>query len=96
MFSVLVFIKPSTYDTIVLTNGGSVGAVFDDSYKVYLADESLGNVDIRYIENGLNDWGVHAVFRKAGTTEIILESKDGDRSIYEITVKNKTYDINKK
>ena len=95
IFTAFVIIKPSTYETEVLCNGGSAGAVFDDSYKVYLSDESFGTLDIRF-EPGLDDWVVHAVFKKTGNTEIILESKDGEKTVYEITINNNKYDINKK
>ena len=95
VFSILTFMKPSKYDTVILTNGGSAGAVFDDSYKVYLSDESLGTVDIRF-EQGLEDWVVHAVFTKSGKTEVVLESQNGEKTIYDIDVKRDTYDINKK
>lgn len=53
-------------DTKILTNGGSQEIYFDDSYKVYLTDESIGTVDIRFVEQGLNDWVVHANFKKEG------------------------------
>ena len=95
IFGTLALIKPSIYDTIVLVNGGSEEAVFDDSYKVYLSDESFGTVDIR-LEPGLDDWVVHAIFKKKGKTEVILEAADGEQTIYEITVQADTYNINKK
>ena len=57
-------------DTEILTNGGSQEIYFDDSYKVYLTDESIGTVDIRFVEQGLNDWVVHANFKKEGNTEV--------------------------
>ena len=95
IFVALVFTKPTTYDTVILTNGGSAGAVFDNSYKVYLSDDSFGTVDIR-LEPGLDDWVVHAIFKKTGNAEVTLESINGEKTTYEITVKNNTYDINKK
>ena len=84
------------YGTYILTNGGSDGAIFDDSYKVYLADESFGTVDIRFVEQGLNDWLVHAIFNKAGNTEVILESPSGEKTTFDIKVDRNTYTINKK
>ena len=35
-------------------------------------------------------------FKKAGKTSIILEDSNGDKQIYEIDIKNNSYDINKK
>lgn len=84
------------YDIYILTNGGSDGAIFDDSYKVYLADESMGTVDIRFIEQGLNDWVVHAVFSKTGNTDVVLESPSGEKTVFDIKVDRNTYTINKK
>ncbi len=84
------------YDTYILTNGGSDGAIFDDSYKVYLSDESYGTVDIKFVEQGLNDWVVHAIFKKAGNTEVILESPSGEKTVFDIKVDRNTYTINKK
>lgn len=88
--------QPTKYDTIILTNGGSAGAVFDDSYKVTLSDESLGTVEIKFIEQGLDDWGLHAVFSKKGKSEVILESPGGEKTVFEINVERNTYTINKK
>ena len=95
IFTIIVFIKPSTYDTIILTNGGSAGTIFNDTYKAYLADESFGTVDIR-LEPGIEDWVVHAVFIKTGNTELILESDNGERTVFELTVRQKSYDITRK
>ena len=96
VFTFLTLQQPKGYDTEILTNGGSAGAIFDDSYKVYLVDESMGTVDIRFIEQGLNDWVVHALFSKTGNTEVILESPSGEKTVFDIKVDRNTYTINKK
>lgn len=96
VFTFLTLQQPQVYDTYILTNGGSEGTIFDDSYKVYLEDESLGTVDIRFVEQGLNDWVVHAVFNKTGNTEVILQSPSGEKTIFDIKVDRNTYTINKK
>lgn len=96
VFGFLNIQKPQSYDTDILINGGDVGATFDDSYKAYLADESFGTLDIQFIEQGLNDWVVHATFNKTGNTEVILESPSGEKSVFNIKVENNTYSINKK
>ena len=46
IMSIITLINNTVYNTTILLNGGSVGAVFDDSYKVYLEDESFGKVYI--------------------------------------------------
>jgi len=96
VFAFLTLQQPKGYETEILTNGGSDGAIFDDSYKVYLADESMGTVDIRFIEQGLNDYVVHAIFNKAGNTEVILEAPSGEKTTFDIKVDRDTYTINKK
>ena len=96
VFGLLNIQKPQSYDTDILINGGDVGATFDDTYKAYLSDESFGTLDIQFIEQGLNDWVVHATFNKTGNTEVILESPSGEKSVFNIKVDNNTYSINKK
>ena len=95
IFGFLTLNKPQTYETEILTNGGSQEVYFDDSYKVYLIDESIGTVDIRFVEQGLNDWVVHANFKKEGNTEIILEAPNGEKTVLDIEVKRRTYTIKK-
>ena len=96
--SVMTFItlgNRTTYNTTLLTSHNDDGLVFDDSYKVYLEDDKLGKVYIKYDE-GLEDYCVEAEFNKAGKTDLILEDKDGNKIIYEIDVKRSTYNIERK
>lgn len=86
---------PDIYNTDILISHGSSNVVFDDSYKVYLADESFGSLSIRY-EEALKDYMVHAEFKKAGTTEFTLESSKGEKTVFDITVKSDTYTVEKK
>ena len=85
----------TTYNTTLLTSHNDEGLVFDDSYKVYLEDDKLGKVYIKYDE-GLEDYCVEAEFKRAGKTNLILEDKDGNKIIYEIDVKRSTYNIERK
>ena len=87
--------KNTVYSTTVLVNGGDAGAVFDDSYNVYLEDSKYGRVYIAYDE-ALEDYIVNAEFKKAGKTNIILEDSKGNKTIFEIDIKSNSYDINKK
>ncbi len=96
VFSLTVlFSNKATYNTTILVNGGSLGAVFDDSYKVYLMDESFGKLYIVYEEN-LDDYMVNAEFRKIGKTEFTLESPSGEKTTYIIDVKRSSYHVDKK
>ena len=93
--SIIALTNNTVYNTIVLVNGGSAGAVFDDSYNVYLEDKSYGKVYIIKDQN-IEEYMVKAEFKRAGRTNIILEAPNGHKEIYEINIKNNSYDINKK
>ena len=80
----------TTYNTIILVSDKETGVVFDDSYKVYLKNNNLGKVYIKYDE-GLEDYMVEAEFKKAGKTEFILESSDGKKTIFDIDIGRNTY-----
>ena len=95
IMTIISFMNKTIYNTTLLTNGGSAGAVFDDTYKVYLEDDKLGNVHIEY-DDGLEDFKVNAEFNRAGKTNLILEDSNGNKTIFEIDVKRDRYDINKK
>ena len=82
----------SAYNTTVLSSGGSAGAEFDDTYSVSLEDESFGEVYIVYEEN-IGDYMVNAKFVKTGETKLILESPDGERRVFALTVGRSTYKI---
>jgi len=93
--SIITLTNNTVYNTTVLVNGGDAGAVFDDSYNVYLEDSKYGKVYIEYDES-LEDYKVNAEFTRAGKTNLILEDKEGNKTIYEIDIKSHSYDINKK
>jgi hypothetical protein len=90
--SILSFVNRNTYRTTPLVNGGSAGAVFDDSYKVYLEDESFGRVSIDY-QSALEDYIVNAEFTRGGQTNLILEAPDGSKTVYELNIGYDTFDI---
>ncbi len=83
--SFYAFVNRTTYETTALVNGGSAGAVFDDSYHVYLEDEDFGSVCIEYNE-ALKDYMVNATFTRAGKTKLILEDPGGKKVSYEISI----------
>lgn len=95
VMSITSLTNNTAYNTTVLVNGGSLGAVFDDSYNVYLEDESFGKVYIVKDKN-IDDYMVNAEFKKAGKTNLILEDSIGNKEVYEIDIKSNSYDINKK
>ena len=86
-------VKPYVYSTDVLLDGEN--RKFDDTYKVYFKDDKYGDLSIRYIES-IESWSVHADFVRAGKTEFILESPDGERKVFEIDIKRTTFKVKEK
>jgi len=93
--TIITFINKTGYNTTILVNGGEAGAVFDDSYNVYLEDSKYGKVYIEYDES-LEDYKINAEFKRSGKTNVIIEDSNGNREVYEIDIKRNSYDINKK
>ena len=91
--AIICIINPPVYSTDILFNGEKYK--FDDNYKVYLTDNKYGELSIRY-ESGIEDWKVHAEFKKAGKTEFILESPDGDKITFDISIRRDTYTVKEK
>ena len=89
----ICIINPPIYSTDILYNGETYQ--FDDSYKVYLVDKKYGDLSVRY-EPGIEDWVIHADLKKAGKTEAVIESPDGKKIIFDITIRRDTYTINEK
>ena len=87
------FLKQPVYSTDILSDGEKYQ--FNDNYKVYLLDSKLGNVKIRY-EEGIESWMVHAEFKHAGKTELVLESPSGEKKLFDITIERDTYKIKEK
>jgi hypothetical protein len=89
---IFALMNRNVYTTDVLTNNGSAGAVFDDTYSVYLEDESLGTVSIIYNE-AIEDYMVRAQFVKSGTTNLVLTDANGKKTVFHLIVEPDTYDI---
>ena len=73
----------------------SINIRFDDTFKAYLKDESYGELYFKYIDN-VDCWGLNARFKKAGKTEFVLESPNGEKTEFDITIKSKSFVITKK
>lgn len=93
--TVLVLLNPIVYNTTLLVSGGQMNVTFNDTYKVYLTDESYGDVYFKY-EDALEDWVLNVTFKKAGNTELVLESPNGEKTMFDVTIGYDTYDITKK
>lgn len=92
--SIITLTNRTEYNTTVLVNGGSAGAVFDDTYKVYLEDDSFGKVFI-IKDTNLEDYVINAEFKKTGKTNLVIEDTNGNKELFEIEIQNNSYTINK-
>ena len=77
----------------MLSNGESYQ--FDDTYKAYLLDKKYGDLRIE-CEEGTKDCMIYADFKKAGKTELILESPEGKKTTFNISIRRHTYSIKEK
>ncbi|MBQ6335606.1 MAG: hypothetical protein IJI50_00080 [Ruminococcus sp.] len=84
-------IHPPVYSTEIM--GNSEEHPLDASYSVTLDDTGIGDVKIIYHEE-LEDYMVHADFKKAGHTNLILEAPDGSKKVYSLDVERTTYELN--
>ena len=85
--------NPPVYSTELM--GSSEEHTFDDSYKVSLADGSYGDVSIIYLDT-IESYLVHADLKKAGKTVLILESPNGEKTEYDLTIERSTYELTAK
>ena len=81
------------YSTEILSNNNEHS--FDSTYKVYLKDKKYGNVKIHYL-NSIEDYMIHADFKKEGKTILVIENPNGEKKEYNITIRRDTYKINKR
>ncbi len=89
----ICIIEPPIYSTNLLSNGESYQ--FDDTYKAYLLDKKYGDLRIE-CEEGTKDCIIYADFKKAGKTELILESPEGKKTTFNISIRRDTYSIKEK
>jgi hypothetical protein len=57
-----------------------------------LADDKYGSVDIVYLDS-VEDYFVHAELRRAGKTVLTLESPDGEKKEFDLSIDRTTYDL---
>lgn len=67
----------------------------NDSYTVSLADDSYGNVKIVYMED-VEDYMLHADFRKGGDTVLTVASPKGEKTEYDLHIERNSYEVTKK
>ena len=93
VLTIICIMNPMIYKTDILVSGEK--NKFDDSYKAYLMEKKYGELSIRY-EPVIEDWIVHAEFKKAGKTEFVLESPDGEKTKYDISIMSDKYILKEK
>lgn len=91
--TVLCLMNPKVYSTEIMSNGETYQ--FDDTYRVYLADSKYGDVSIHYLES-VEDYFVHADFKRAGKTVVTLEAPDGEKTEYDLEIYEDYYEITKR
>ena len=92
--SVYTLINRHVYNTTLLSNGGEAGAVFDDTYKAYLEDESFGTIQIEYNE-AIEDYLLNARLVKGGKTKLFLVDPKGNTTVYELDISYSSIDVKK-
>ena len=90
--TILALINPKIYNTTLLLSGGEEGIEFDSTYTVTLEDSKYGEAYIDYIES-IEAYALNVRCKKAGKTKVILKSPDGIEKVYDVTIKNNTYNI---
>lgn len=91
--TVIGIMNPPIYSTEIM--GNNEENPFDDSYTAYLADESLGEVEIQYMDS-VEDYMLHAEFKKAGDTVLTMISPNGEKPEYDLHIERNTFEYIKK
>ena len=89
----LAFLNKYSYNTTILINNDSYNISFDDSYNVYLQDNSFGKVYIEY-EDAIEEYVINAKFIKSGKTKLVLEDNEGKKELFEIKIYYDSFDLN--
>ena len=92
--TIMAFTNKKIYNTILLTSGSIENVTFNENYNVYL-EKNLGEVYIRYDEE-LEGYLIEGNFKKAGKTNLILIDENGNKIVFELNIKNDSFELNKK
>ena len=91
--TVVGFLNPPVYSTEIMSNNKE--HKFDDTYTVTLADEKYGSVEIKYIDS-LENFMVHAEFKRAGKTVLTLLSPSGEKQEYDLIIERDAYELTRR
>ena len=89
IFSVIPLLNKHVYETEIFCN--SEENPVDITDKVSFKDEKYGEVSI-IKEKQLDEYCIHVKFRKTGKTQLIIESNDNNKRVYDLKIGNNTYD----
>ncbi len=93
VLTVLCLLDPPVYSTEIMASNDEHS--FDASYSVSLEDGRYGDVEIRYVP-GVEDYMVHADFKRAGKTVFTLQSPNGEKTEYDLRIEIDKYEITKR
>ena len=91
--TVLCLLHPPVHSAEILSNGEEYQ--FDDTYEVSLADSRYGDVEIIYLDS-IEDYMVHADFRRSGSTVLTMVSPTGETTEYDLRIERDKYEITRK
>jgi len=90
VLTVICLLNPPVYSTQIMSNNDA--HPFDDSYTAYLADERLGSVEIRYMDE-IEDYVLQANFTHPGDTVLTMVSPAGEKREYDLHIERYTYEV---
>ena len=93
VLTVVWLLDPPVYSTDVFSNNEE--HPFDESYTMFLADVEYGDVSVRY-EEVIEDYLLHADFRRSGDTVLTIISPTGEKTEYDLHIEWDTFEIKKK
>ena len=91
--TVICLLNPPVYSADIMSN--TEKHPLDESYTVSLADAKYGDVSIRYDE-GLEDYLLHADFRRSGDTVLTITSLTGEKTEYDLHIERDTYELTRR
>ena len=85
-------VNPPVYNTQILSSNEE--HFFDNTYNVYLTDNKYGEVKIIYMDS-IENYMIEANFKREGKTDLVIESPDGKKEEYKVSIKRDTYKVEK-
>ena len=90
LLTIVCLLNPPVYSPDLMGSEG--GHSFDDRYSVYFADSRYGSAEIRYVD-ALEEYMLHADFKRSGDTVLTLVSPDGEKTEFDVHIERDTYEL---